>query len=44
MRESENDNEPGRGRERGTEDLKQPYTDSREPDAGLELTNPEILA
>ena len=31
-------------RERGTEDLKQAHADSREPDAGLNLTNRDNLS
>ena len=43
--EGENAREGGRGRERGGQ--KSPsrlYTDSTEPDAGLELTSHEIIA
>ena len=38
--------EQGRGKDRGTEELKQSLSsqaDSSEPDVGLELTNPEVM-
>ena len=45
MREREREREVAEEglRERGTEDLKQARTDSGEPDAGLKLTNHEIM-